>query len=46
MFGDYMGGMGTAMFLGMGLLWLIILVLVVLGIITLVKYIFCSSGKT
>ncbi len=31
---------GGGMFLGMGVLWLLILVLVVLGIIALAKYIF------
>lgn len=37
MLASYMGHMGMRMFLGMGLLWLLILVLVVLGIIALVK---------
>ena len=35
-----MSNMRTGMFLGMGVLWLLILMLVVLGIIALVKYIF------
>ena len=43
MFGGYMANMSTGMFLGMGVLWLLILVLVVLGIIALVKYIFHSA---
>lgn len=45
MFGSYMGHMGIGMFLGMGLLWLLILVLVVLGIIALVKYIVRGDGR-
>ena len=38
MFGH--GFMGSGMFLGMGVLWLLILALVVLGIVALAKYIF------
>jgi Na+-transporting methylmalonyl-CoA/oxaloacetate decarboxylase gamma subunit len=37
--------MGTGMFLGMAVLWLLILVLVVLGISALVKYLFRSEGR-
>lgn len=40
--GTYMGG---GMFLGIGLLWLLILVLVALGIIGLAKYIFRDDGR-
>lgn len=36
---DMMGGMG-AMISGMGILWLLIVVLIVLGIAALAKYVF------
>jgi hypothetical protein len=38
------GAMGTGMALGMGLWWILLLALVILGIIALAKYIFGERG--
>ena len=37
--------MGGGMMWGMGLLWLLVIVVLVLAIAALVKYLFFSSGK-
>jgi hypothetical protein len=42
--GDMMDGIGAIMG-GMGLLWLLVLVLVVLGVAALVKYLFFSGSR-
>lgn len=41
---DMMEGMGGMMW-GMGLVWLLVVLVLVLGIAALVKYLFFNSGK-
>ena len=40
-----MEGMGGMMMFGMGLVWLLVVVVLVLGAAALVKYLFFSGGK-